>query len=69
MPSNDYFQFIDEEAAQAEWDALLEARRRHWNVRDEDVPTAYRDGMDVYAANLIARSARLTGCEPEDYQI
>jgi len=69
MPSNDYFTFIDQEAAQAEWNTLIEAKARHWNVRDEDIPTAYRDGMDVYAANLIARARRRLGDEPEDYVI
>jgi len=58
MPNNDYFEFIEEEAAQAEWDARLEARRRHWN-----------DGMDVYTKNLIARSRRVLDIEPEDYVI
>ena len=66
MPSNDYFTFLDEEAAQAAWDALIEARRKHWNVRDEDIPTAYRDGMDVYKENLIARSRRELESESEE---
>ena len=62
MPSNDYFRFLDEEAAQAEWDALIEARRKHWNVRDEDVPPVWLD-------NYVARARRLIGSDPEDYVI